>query len=162
MVSLDVSDTDSFGDLTPNTLLASPSTRSLPNFGSYQVSAPGGLFPVGNSGNTAMSTILADDVMTFTFSDPNIFAVGGFIFGTDGPGEYFAFSGSDFITVIVTDSDGATSTVTLNSATQTTFVGFRSTSPIVSLSVDTTYTSTTFYPTLDDLVVAPSVIFPGE
>jgi hypothetical protein len=101
-----------------------------------------------------LSTNNVTDKITFsTFTGGTIRAIGGNFFGSDINGAYF----SGDVTLVATDSLGATSTQTITAATLTSFMGFASTGTITSLVVST---PGTVFPTVDNLVLAQAAVVP--
>ena len=88
------------------------------------------------AGDTASDSWLTGqnrlDSIVFTFADNNIAGAGGFFFGSD----LFGFSTpADSITIIATETGGATLSYTINAPELNSFVGFVSSSSLTSLEV---------------------------
>lgn len=120
---------------------------------SYTASAPGDLFSVTpTGGTTALFTNFATSPLTFSFTSSNVTAVGGFIFPTDNPGD--AVAGA----ITATLNDG--STISYASANLSSFAGFTSLIPILSLTLTTSDPS--LFPTVDNLIVGTAVPEPSS
>lgn len=113
---------------------------------SYSASAPLGLWintAIGNS----LSTVYADDAISFTFTSGNVTAVGGYFFPTNVNEQLIAGD------VVLTLSDGTIHV--LNNPGTTSFVGFITTGGVLitSLTVDAPDTIGYSWPTVDDFYV---------
>jgi hypothetical protein len=117
---------ETFNSLPQNSFLSSPQNFSGNGF-SYSASAAAGFFNVGPSGDTWLSTNNQLTDIVFTLTSNNITSVGGYFFLTDSSG---ALTGG---TVTVTLNDG--STFSIANPNSTSFVGFTSAIPILSLTV---------------------------
>jgi len=143
---------DGFSDLSPGDVGDSPMARSAGSIG-YTVSTDhdsGGLYFGGNSADPYLSNGWSNEALTFSFATP-VHAVALNTFGSAGG----AFGG-DTVTITATDSLGNTLTVSLDNtlADRSSFIGFGSTAPIVSLSV---YDESSFYVGVDNLRIAATV-----
>ena len=119
---------------------------------SYWASSPRGLYTVGSVADVWLSNNFALEPLLLSFSPSSVTAVGGNFFATDFDG--LAASGS----VTVATDDG--SVVTVFDTQKDSFVGFVSTSRILSLSVtaDNAPPRAFMWPTANNLVfgeVAP-------
>jgi len=114
--------------------------------------APAGLFFGGGTfANPFLSSNTATDTITINGFSPAIRAIGGNFFGSDVGG---AFTSGD-MTLVFTDSLGATLTQTITGATQTSFRGVLSDGFITSLTVTSVQTGAGFiWPSADNLVMA--------
>jgi hypothetical protein len=109
-------------------------------------------FGAGTTGNPWLSTNLATDSITFTNFSGGINSIGGNFFGSDINGAFLAGD----VTLTVTDSLGATSTVTITGATTSSFRGWQSSGAgtITSLTISAVQTASPLWPTVDNLVLA--------
>ncbi|MFB3778904.1 MAG: PEP-CTERM sorting domain-containing protein [Bryobacteraceae bacterium] len=113
---------------------------------SYSASAPLDLWintAIGNS----LSTVHADDAISFTFTSGNVTAVGGYFFPTDVSEQLIVGD------VVLTLSDGTVQV--LNNPGTASFVGFITTGGVLitSLTVDAPDTIEYSWPTVDDFYV---------
>jgi hypothetical protein len=143
---------DTFNGIAPFTSIPLPLTRSVGDYG-YSISAPEGLFTVGEAGDTWMSTNALADVLNITNLTGGVQSLGGFIFGTDFDGEVVPSS----VTLTVTAIGGAVDSLTIASNSATTFLGAVSFAGIqsVSLSISDQYV------TLNNLTIAAAIPEPG-
>jgi hypothetical protein len=121
---------ETFDALPQFTVVSSPLSFSAGGF-SYTASTEPILqdfFPAGPPGDTWLSTNAPSDDIVFDFTSGNVTAVGGVFFRTDPAGEV-ATAG----TITLALDNGTVYSVDTPSAN--TFVGFTTTSPILSLSV---------------------------
>lgn len=124
---------------------------------SYSASSAKGLYTVGSVADVWLSNNVAFESLVLTFSPSSVSAVGGNFFATDFDG--FLASGN----VTVETADG--SVFTVFDAQKDSFVGFVSTSRILSLSVtaDNTSAPALIWPTANNLIIggmAPSAAVP--
>jgi hypothetical protein len=154
--------TDSFSTLSSTGSITSPVVRTTGIGAAYGYTATATLsaggastfYGVGTAGDPWLSTNNPTDKITFsTFTGGTIRAIGGNFFGSDINGAYF----SGNVTLVATDSLGATSTQTITAAAVTSFMGFTSTGNITSLVVST---PGTVFPTADNLVLAQAAAVP--
>jgi hypothetical protein len=117
---------ETFNSLPQDTTIPSPINFSGNGF-SYSASAAGGFFNVGPSGDTWLSTDQPLTDIVFTLTSNNITSVGGYFFLTETFGHV---TGG---TVTVTLNDG--STFSISNPSSTSFIGFTSAIPILSLTV---------------------------
>jgi hypothetical protein len=120
--------TDTFDDL-PTGLLSDTLLRPAGAY-QYTVSSPGGLWGAGVPGDTWLSSNVRNDAITFSGFTGGVSAFGGNFFGSDLSGAYAP--GSD---LVLTASDGFTLTYSLNGATQSSFLGFVSDTPLGSVTL---------------------------
>ncbi len=107
-------------------------------------------FGAGTLADTWLSTNMAPTTITFNAMPSNVYAAGGFFFGSSATGAFA--SGS--VTVNATDSAGASSTQTFAGSTNG-FLGFVSDTSVTSLSVLAVQPSGGFlWPTVNDLTLA--------
>jgi hypothetical protein len=138
--------TDNFDDLALGPL----SDTVLRPAGAYQytVSAPGGLWGAGVPGDTWLSTNVRSDAITFSNFTGNVSAFGGNFFGTDIDGAYVPNG-----TLTLSAIDGFTLSYTLNDATQSSFLGFVSDSPLGAVTL-TASPDGDYWPTANNVVLA--------
>jgi hypothetical protein len=151
--------TDSFSTLSSTGPISSPLVRSTSSGAAYGYTATATLaaggasifYGVGAAGDPWLSTNNPTDKITIaTFTGGTVSAIGGNFFGSDINGAYF----SGNVTLLATDSLGATSTQTITAATVGSFLGFTSTGNITSLVVST---PGTVFPTVDNVVLAQAI-----
>jgi len=120
---------------------------------SYTLSAPGGLYATG----TAVGTNFAEEVLTIDLTGgAPVTAVGGNFYGTDFDGDFVADE-----TITLTLGDGSYVSYTPTAATN--FIGFVSSAPIASVSIEFTYFWVGRYATVDNLTVGASAVpEPGQ
>jgi hypothetical protein len=106
-------------------------------------------FGAGTTANPWLSTNTATDSITFNTFTGGVQAIGGNFFGSDISG---LFSPGD-VTLVATDSLGATSTQTIVGATTTSFLGFVSTGSITSLVLSAVQPVSPLWPTADNLTL---------
>jgi hypothetical protein len=154
--------TDSFSTLSSTGSIASPLVRSTGIGAAYGYMATASLaaggasifYGVGTAGDPWLSTDNPTDKITFaSFTGGTVSAIGGNFFGSDINGAFF----SGNVTLLATDSLGATSTQTITAATLGSFLGFTSTGTINSLVLST---PGTVFPTADNLVLAQVSLVP--
>lgn len=153
--------TDNFADLTINTFLTGPLSRSAGAFGYSVDTTPAGadgLFVIPNAGNPALSLTNATDTLTFTLDALTpVLAFGGNFFGSNALGE--VASGS--LNLVVKDSfnNTLTQTFTLSGSTSN-FIGFLSDAPITSVAITANQPGglNSLWPTIDNMTVAATVV----
>jgi hypothetical protein len=129
---------------------AGPYTYTATSF-DFTANAPSSFFGAGSTANPWLSTNSATDSITFNTFVGGVQAIGGNFFGSDISG---LFSAGD-VTLVATDSLGATSTQTIVGATTSSFLGFVSTGSISSLVLSAVQPAATFlWPTADNLTLA--------
>ena len=149
--------TDTYTGFSITGATPSPITRSA---GSYQYTATAEtttFFGAGTTANPWLSTNTATDSITFNAFTGGASAIGGNFFGSDISGLFSAGN----ITLVATDSLGATSSQTITGATTTSFLGFVSTGTLSSLVVEAVQGATPLWPTVDNLTLAVAVPEPG-
>jgi hypothetical protein len=141
--------TDTFNDLSVAPL-PTPLSRTV---GPHSYLASAGpvsiFFPAGSDTDRWLSTAVASDSITFSGFSPGIYALGGFFFGSDANGAFLPGT-----SVTLTAQSGATETVILNDAMTTTFLGFTSNLPLVSVVLTAAQNGTAAWPTANDLTLA--------
>lgn len=123
---------DSLSDLTINTALGVSSlTRSTGSFG-YSVSTDNDFYVVPAAGSIALSTQETSDSLVFAdfTSIGAVMAFGANFFGTNNLGE----SASGGLTIVATDLNGFSSTISLPGNSLNGFAGFRSDVALLSVS----------------------------
>lgn len=150
--------TDTFDDLAPTP--ASPLGRTAGPFAYTATASTTGFFAAGTPGDRWLSTNTATDVITFSGFAPSVRGVGAILFGTDLDG---LFRAGTSLTVRATNATG-TVTRTLTDPTTATFLGFVSTSPFVSVTLEVATQPTALaWPTVNNLVLAsaaPAAVVP--
>ncbi len=147
--------TDTFDNLTAGTPYASPMTRSAGTYGyTASVTRSDGsadtFYPAGGGGDSWLSPNVVDDTISFTGFTSPIYAIGGLFFGTNFAGAFAAGLSLD-----VTISDGTTTTTSsVVNGTTSSFLGFVSSTAIVSMSVTEQASASPTWPTINNLVVA--------
>jgi hypothetical protein len=151
--------TDTFDDISTADTTPAPLVRSIGGLG-YTALLPAGsaFFGAGASASTDkwLSTDIATDAIVFTNFTSSLSAIGGLFFGSDVDGAYAPGS----LTVTATDSQGST-TRTIVGATDS-FIGFVSTSGLLSLTVAAVQPGgdAFLWPTVDDLMLGSSAVSP--
>jgi hypothetical protein len=147
MAALSNAGTDTYNDIVPLQPYTDMDRVAGPF--SYRVSGTGGvLYGAGTADDPWLSTNWPDSTMTFSNFSGGVNALGGFFFGTDLFGNYIPHT-----TVTLTANDGSITTYTLSDTTTASFVGFISTAPLVSVTLQNT-TGTQFWPVANDLTLA--------
>jgi hypothetical protein len=149
---------ETFDALPQGVGIDSPLAPFSKNGFSYIASTEGfndGFFNVGPPGDTWISTNNPVDTIVFTFTSGNVTAVGGLFFETDVFGD---LTGGP---IHVTLDNGTTITVTDTKANS--FVGFTTSSPILSLTVESGAPPPmiTEWPTANDLIVGAAIPEPS-
>lgn len=135
--------------ITGSTL--SPITRTAGPYGYTGTLTTGSFFGAGTTFNPWLSTNIAADTITFSAFTGGVAAVGGQFFGSNTNGQFQ----SGNITVVATDSLGATATRTIVGATINSFLGFVSTATMTTLTVAAVQPANSFlWPTVDNLTLA--------
>ena len=130
--------------------LIEPSAFSGLGF-SYTISAPGGQYASGRD----VGTNLPEETLTITFTGAPVSAVGGNFYATD--------INPDFLpeTLTISLSDGTVGYYT--PAAKSNFLGFTSSTPITSLTIEFAYPYIGRYATVDNLTVGASLVpEPGQ
>ncbi|MBV9880027.1 MAG: PEP-CTERM sorting domain-containing protein [Gemmatirosa sp.] len=142
--------TDGFDDLVAGPV-STPLARSAGAFGYVATANTTDFYATGQGADAWLSTNTSTDVVTFSGFGSTVRGVGGFFFGTDLDG---VFRPNTSLTLRATDA-GGTTTWTLADAVVGSFVGFVSTGPITSLTVETVLPPNDLaWPTVNDLVLA--------
>lgn len=124
--------TDTFEEASAGGENPSPFNRAAGSY-TYKATATGGFYGSGSGSDAALSTNSSGIPVSFGSFSSSIAAIGANIFATDINGNFYTGS----LTVLATDSLGATSSQTLAPTDVGTgsFIGFISNSTIVSLLV---------------------------
>jgi hypothetical protein len=137
----------------------SPITR---NAGPYTYTADAGpagtFFGAGTTANPWLSTNTATDTISFFGFTPGVVGLGGNFFGSNISG---LFAAGDVV-VTATDASGTVSQTIVN-ATTGSFLGFVSTTGLLSATVAAVQVpgASPLWPTVDNLVLASAVPEPG-
>ena len=150
--------TDTFAGFSIVGSTPSPVIRSA---GPYSYSADAGptgsFFGGGSTANPFLSTNTATDTISFFGFSSGVAALGGNFFGSNISGLFSAGG----VTVTATDASG-TVTQTIASASESGFLGFVSTTGLLSATVASVQPTTGFlWPSVDNLVLASAVPEPG-
>ena len=151
--------TDAFTGFSITGTTASPITRTTSIGAAYTYTAASttSFFGGGTTANPFLSPNSATDTMSFSGFASSVVGFGGNFFDSDISGVFAPGS----ITVTATDSSG-TVTQTIVGATQASFLGFVSTTGILSASVVSVQPAAGFlWPSVDNLVLASAVPEPG-
>jgi len=132
----------------------SPITRSAGAY-SYQAAAPGNYSGAGKPANPWLSTFIRTATVTFDNFPSSVRGVGGLFFTSDSSGAFAAGN----ITVAARDSSGTVSQTIVNSTTGS-FLGFVSTTGMLSLTVTAVQTGGEInrWATIDDLRLAQAAV----
>jgi PEP-CTERM motif len=150
--------TDNFAGFSITGSTPSPVTRSAGSY-TYSVDAgpAGSFFGGGSTANPFLSTNTATDTISFSGFSAGVFGLGGNFFGSNVSG---LFAAGD-MTLSATDASG-TVTQVIVSATESSFLGFVSTTGILSATLASVQPTTGFlWPSVDNLVLATAVPEPG-
>jgi len=144
---------EDFSSLTGPGSIPGPLAFSGGSF-AYSASAPGGFYAVqtpSGSGNYVLTTEMAADAITLTFTSGNVTAVGGYFFTTDLLGDVTPGG----ITLIFSDG----TLVNLTNQDLTTFTGYISEGPtITSLQIFASQQGQDdTWPTVDNLYVGAGI-----
>jgi hypothetical protein len=153
-----VQGTDTFTGFSIVAGTPSPVTRNAGSFTYTADAGPAGnFFGGGTTANPFLSTNTATDTISFYGFSSGVSGFGGNFFGSNISG-LFAAGG---VTLTATDASG-TVTQTIASATESSFLGFVSTTGILSATLASVQPTTGFlWPSVDNLVLASAVPEPG-
>lgn len=143
---------DSFSDLVVGGELPSPLARNAGTY-TYVASSASTFFGVGEFGETWLSTNDAVASISFSQFSGGATAIGGNFFGSDIAG---GFASGD-VTLIASTANGSLEW-TITNAVVTSFVGFVSTEPILSLLLRAEQPPTLLWPTVDNLTLAVAAV----
>jgi hypothetical protein len=145
-VALTSATVDGFADLTINTALGA---TSLARTG-YSVTTETDLYVVPVASAIALSTGNFSDTLTLgSFSSP-LLAVGGNFYGTNILGEVAGGA----LTVVATDINGLTRSVSVTGGSASGFLGFVSDVPLVSVVVGMSVANTDRFASLDNVSIS--------
>ncbi len=161
LAALSASGTDNFTGFNITGSTPNPITRNAGSFGYTADVGPTGLFfGGGTTANPFLSTNTATDTMSFgTFTGGVVSAIGGNFFGSNISGLFAAGA----VTVVVTDSLGATVSTTINPSSEATgsFLGFTSNGTITSMTVAAVQPVSGFlWPSADNLTLGTVAAIP--
>lgn len=150
--------TDTFTGFSIVGSTPSPVTRTA---GAYTYSADAGpagnFFGGGSTANPFLSTNTATDTVSFYGFTTGVVGLGGNFFGSNISGLFSAGG----VTLTATDASG-TVTQTIADATTSSFLGFVSTTGMLSATLTSVQPTTGFlWPSVDNLVLASAVPEPG-
>ncbi len=141
---------ENFNTLPGYTDLGSPLSFSGNGF-SYDAIAVDGVYTTqAIAGDVALSTFNSGQSLTIAFTGAPVTAVGGNIYGSDINGIYTPGA----ITMQLANGDS----ITLPDPTPTSFAGFITSSPIVSLAIFPENFDPGYWATLDNLIVGVSAV----
>lgn len=149
-VSLTGASVDDFSDLTINADLGTATLpRTVGAYG-YSVLTETGLYTVPVASALALSTGVFSDTLTIaSFSSP-VLAVGLNAYATNILGEVTGGA----LTVLATDINGLTRSISLAGGSASGFAGFVSDTPIASLKLSMTTPNTNAYASLDNVAIS--------
>lgn len=128
--------------------------------GSYTYTARSGpssfLFGAGTGTDSWLTTERVSDTITFSNFSAGVNALGGNFFGSDAFGEFGPHG-----TMVLTADDGSAVTYTLGDAVTSSFVGFVSSAPLLSVTLSNNG-SNTLWVTANNLTLAAAVPEPGS
>jgi hypothetical protein len=140
---------DTYAGFSITGTTATPIVRTAGAYG-YTAATPGDFFGAGTTGDPWLSTNTATDTITFNTFTGGVQAIGGNFFGSNIAGAFLAGN----VTLVATDSLGATSTQTITGATVGSFLGFLSTGSMTSLTLTAVQGAAPLWPTVDNLTLA--------
>ena len=141
---------EDFNSLPGYTNLGSPVSFTGNGY-SYDATNPDGLYttpPI--AGDIALSVNFSGTAITITFTGGLVTAVGGNIYASDIDGNYT----SGAITLLLDNGES----ITISDPSPTSFAGFITSSPIISLSIFPENFNSGYWPTLDNLIVGQATI----
>ena len=148
--------TDTFAGLSIVGVTPSPITRSAGVY-SYTAAAANGFFGGGTTANPFLGTNVGTDLISFSGFSSGVAGLGGNFFGSNISGLY----SEGGVTLTATDASG-TVTQTIVAATESSFLGFVSTTGLISATLASVQPTTGFlWPSADNLVLASAVPEPG-
>jgi hypothetical protein len=160
LAALSASGTDTFLGFNITGTTPNPITRNAGSFGyTADVGPAGFFFGAGTTADPYLSTNTATDTITFNaFTGGSVSGIGGNFFGSNISGLYATGS----VTVVVTDSLGATLTTTISPTAALTgsYLGFTSDGTITSLTVSAVQGTSPLWPTVDNLTLGTVAAIP--
>lgn len=149
---------DTFDDLAGGSFISSPLPRTAGTYSYTATASLGGLYGAGGGADSWLSTEEAASTITFSGFHDDISAIGGLFFDSDVSGAF----ASGAIRVSVADSLGATSVLTLDSASLSSFRGFTTNGHITSLTVAALQPEMgVIWPTVNNLTLGEAVPEPA-
>ena len=136
----------------------SPILRTAGAYSYTATASTSTFFGAGTTGNPWLSTNIATDSITFNAFSAGVSAFGGNFFGSDINGLFLAGN----VTLVATDSLGATSTQTIVGPTVTSFLGFVSNAAMTSVVLSAVQGAAPLWPTADNVTLATAVPEPGS
>lgn len=141
---------DTYTGFPTTTPTQSPIFRTAGPYAYTASTSTSSFFGAGTLADTWLTTNVSATTITFNALPSNVYAAGGFFFGSSTSGAFAAGS----VTVSASDSAGATSTQTFAGSTNG-FLGFVSDTSVTSLSVLAVQPSGGFlWPTVNDFTLA--------
>lgn len=151
---------DTFESLSITGLTASPITRTAGSYG-YTAAAANGFFGAGSSSDHWLSTNFATDAINFSGFTGGVRGVGGQFFGSDLDGTFISVPS---ITLTATDASGTT-TRSITNPTTTSFLGFVSTTGILTFSIASPTVDPVngpfYFPTANNLTLGGAAVTPA-
>jgi hypothetical protein len=128
--------------------------------GSYLYTARSGpssfLFGAGSNTDAWLTTERVSDSITFSNFSGGVNALGGNFFGSNAFGEF-----GPYATMVLTADDGSSATYRLDDADTSSFVGFVSSAPLLSVTLSNNGNSS-LWVTANNLTLAAAVPEPGQ
>ena len=146
---------DTFSDVTNGGITGASNTRSGNGFSVTYSASPNGLF----SATGAMSTAVTTDNLLATMGSAPVYAAGGYFYLTDLPGDYQAFPGAK-VSAFASNGSDPISTLESNVNSLTNFFGWISSTPLVSITMNSGGTSPDRWNTIDDFIVGDRAAVP--
>ena len=143
---------DNFNNLTINTFPTGPLNRTAGSFNYRATTSAGDFYVAPVAGSISLSLDLATSSLRLDNFGSSVAAIGGNFFDVNTLGE--ASSGG--LTIVITDTLGATRTTTFTAANASSFTGFISTVSIASLVITATQPNApdSRWPAVDNLSLA--------
>ncbi len=111
-------------------------------------------YSAGSASDLWLTTNASDSAITFSGFSPNVRAVGGYFFASDIEGNPVA---NHAISVLAVDGSGLSSLQRFSDTTPTSFLGFVSTGPLISVTVSAEQLVVYTWPTVNNLILATAV-----
>jgi hypothetical protein len=145
--------TDTFDDLVP--MQAYPTlNRTAGDYSYTATSSALFLYGAGGAADPWLSTNYTDASLTFSNFSGGVTALGGYFFGTDIWGKF-----KPGTSLTLTASDGSTLNYTLSDTYTGSFLGFVSSSPLVSVTMQKD-TADQYWPTVNNLTLGMAMPVP--
>jgi hypothetical protein len=145
--------TDSFNDIVPMQPYGNLNRTAGP-YGYTVTGSAGVLYGAGTAADPWLSTNWTDATMTFSNFTGGVNALGGSFFGTDLFGNF-----TPHTMATLTAYDGSMIVYNLTESTTSTFIGFVSSAPLVSVMLSNV-TGQQFWPVANDLVLGMAAPVP--